>query len=394
MFRKKRSKPPDRPYGVVFAGHLTDMDEDGDLYKSVRQAVDLCDSALRNVKDRVALADQLHDYEKRLNEMSHIRRMSDGEIKHFKSLLERFTSLSRERSGLLERLAGFDRSLPVLGSVGSQAGDAVPEMRDAEEYHRALRHDIGYLEGEKEDLRYERDSLTAGINFISKFSVGLTVLFVFAAVLLGFFSVAQGRNVLMYGAALMFLAVVAAVTLYQFRKRMSFELSLNNKKQQKAVHTLNQKNAVFAFYSNFLNFCYDKYHVRNSQMLQTHLREYEQYKQVAKRIDNVRDVMYETQREIEDIMREKHIDQFRSSLESFAKTINLDDQKDAYDGLIVAKAEAERQLSELEERHAAVWELLTRLKEDRPAARDRVEAVIQTYLSEVARVLEDGAPAG
>ncbi|MDR2650486.1 MAG: hypothetical protein LBB94_12335 [Clostridiales bacterium] len=393
MFHKKRrsldANRSARPYGVIFAGHLAEMDESEDLYKSVRQAVDLCDSALRNVKNRIALADRLHDCENRLGEISYIRRMSDTEISRFRNLLDRFTALSRERGNLLERLTGFDRALPLLESVRDQAGGALRGMRDAEEYHRALRHDIGCLEGEKEDLRYENDYLRAGINFISKFGAGLTALFVSAAALLGFLSATQGRDVLAYGAALIFLAVTAAVTLYLFRRRMSFELSRNGKKQRKAVHALNQKNVVYAFYCNFLNYCYNKYHVRSSQMLQTHLKEYEQYKKVAGRIDNVRDVMYETQREIEDIMREKGIDQIRSSLESFAKTINLDDQKRAYDGLISAKTEAERQLSELEQRHEDIWELLARLKQGRPAARKRVDAVIQTYLDEVGKILND-----
>ena len=394
MLRKQSSsknKPSTRAYSVVFADHLSDLDENGPEYKSVRQAVDLCDSALRNVKSRADLSDKLHGYEKKIHEMSFIHRMSNGEIKHFKSLLDSFASLSKERTGLLERLAKFDRSLPVLESLENQADMAVPEMREAEDYHRALKHDISYLEGEKEGLRYEHDSLTTGITFISKFSVGLTGLFVFTAVLLVFLSLIQGRDVFMYSAALVFLAVTAAASLYVFRKRIAFELSLNNKKQQKAIHVLNRKNIVFAFYDNLLGYCYDKYHVRSSSMLQSHIKDYEQYKMVVKRIDNVRSVMYETQREIEDIMREKQIDQINPSLESFAKNIDLDDKKRVYDEIAAVKSKAEKQMTELEQRHAHIWDLLTRLKEDRPAVRERVERVVQTYLDEVGRILAEGA---
>jgi len=379
---KQDNKQPARAYGVIFADHLTGMDAGGPLYKSVRQAVDLCDSALRNVKRRSALSDKLYECEKKLGELSYIGRMTDSEITHFKSLLEHFMSLSQERSGLLAGLSRFDQSLPVLERVGRQAGEALPEMREAEAYHSALRHDIGYLEGEKEDLRFERGVLSAGIRFISKFSVGLTFLFVFAAVLLCYLALVQGADVFMYSAALIFLSVSAGTLIYFFRKRVSVELSLNQKKRQKAVHVLNQKNTVYAFYSNFLNYCYDKYHVRSAAMLQTRLKDCEDYKKATKRIDSVRGIMYQTQREIEDFMREKKIDQDRASMEGFARTWDAESQKHIYQSLLSAKNKAEKQLTELEKRHEAIWSLLTRLQADRPAAGELIENVIQTYLDE------------
>jgi len=218
--KKKRDKyeygEPIRAYGVIFADHLADIGGDAVLYKSVKQAVDLCDSALRNVKSRVAVSDKLHEFDKRLREFSYIQRMSDKEIRHFKSLLESFAELTKERGNLLERLSKFDRSLPVLDRMENQADEVIPEMRDAEEYRRALKHDISFLEGEKEGLRSERDTLRNGIGFISKFSVGLTGLFVFSAVMLGFMAVIQGVDVFMYSVALIFLAVTAAAILYVF----------------------------------------------------------------------------------------------------------------------------------------------------------------------------------
>jgi len=200
-------------------------------------------------------------------------------------------------------------------------------------------------------------------------------------------------DVLMYSVALVFLAITSGVLLYVFRKRISFELSLNNKKQKKAIHVLNQKNTVFAFYSNFLNYSYDKYHVRSASMLQSNLKDYKQYKQVAKRVDNVRGVMYQTQREIEEIMRDKKIDQDKATMEGFAKTLNLNDKKRTADALMAAKTETEKRLAELEKRHEATWELLTRLKEDRTNARERIEGVVQTYLDEVGKILNEGETA-
>ena len=378
---------PTRAYSVLFADHLADIAADLPLYKSVKQAVDLCDSALRNVKNRVDISDKLSEYEKQLNDISYIPKMSEDEINHFKSLMESVSSLTEERSSLMDRLAKFDRSLPILGKVGNQAEKAIPEMHEAEDYQRALKHDISILEGEKEGLRFERDQLKIGFEFISKFSVGLALMLTFTAVLLGFVSAAYERDVSLYSASLVFLAVITAVVMYVFRKRITMELTLNKKKHQKAIDILNQKNVVFAFYSNFLSHCYDKYHVRSASMLQSNLQEYEEYTKVTTRIDNLRRIMYEVQREIDDFMAQKQIDPLQFSPESFTKDNGIDDQKRLYDELVVAKEKAEEQMSELEERHEAIWDLLTRLKEDRPDMREEVEGVIQTYLTEVERVI-------
>ena len=378
---------PTRAYSVLFADHLADIAADVPLYKSVKQAVDLCDSALRNVKNRVDISDKLSEYEKQLNEISYIPKMSEEEITHFKSLVESVSSLTEERSALMDRLAKFDRSLPVLGKVGDQAEKVVPEMQEAEEYHSALKHDISILEGEKEGLRFERDHLKIGFEFISKFSVGLAMMLTLTAVLLGFVSAAYERDVSIYSASLVFLAVITAVVMYIFRKRITQELTLNTKKQQKAIDILNQKNVVFAFYSNFLNHCYEKYHVRSVSMLQSNLQEYEEYTRVTTRIDNLRRIMYEVQREIEEFMRQKEIDPLQFPMESLAKNTSIDDQKRLYDEIVDAKEKAEEQMTELEERHEAIWDLLTRLKKDRPDMEEEVEGVIQTYLTEVEKVI-------
>jgi len=97
--------------------------------------------------------------------------------------------------------------------------------------------------------------------------------------------------------------------------------------------------------------------------------------------------MYEVQREIDEFMRQKEIDPLQFPLESLTKNTSIDDHKRLYDELIDAKEQAEEQMSELEERHEAIWDLLTRLKEDRPDMQEEVEGVIQTYLTEVERVI-------
>ncbi|MDR1914796.1 MAG: hypothetical protein LBQ68_10005 [Clostridiales bacterium] len=371
----------------IFKPFFSELAETDPQFKTVSQAVGLCTLALRVIRGKINVADKIRLLDERLSQLSHFKEMTALELIHFKSLLDRFASLTNERKTLLDQLTTFDKSLENMGNLESDALDAVDEIKDAERYQRALRHDIGFLEGEKENLKYERNSLVHGINFVGKFSFVLVSLFVFASIFLSYLSLSRGQDIFFYVAALILLAVLTASIVFIFRRNVAVELSRNGKKQQKAVHVLNQKNVVFAYYTNFLSFVYGKYHVKNSGMLQSNLENYDRYKQVLSRIDSIRPAMYETQNEIEKIMRDNNINNMRSSLESFARSVDLDDQKKIYEDLSAQKSNAERTLDELDKKHEAVWDLMTRLRLERPEYSEILDDISETYMDEMGRLL-------
>jgi hypothetical protein len=177
--------------------------------------------------------------------------------------------------------------------------------------------------------------------------------------------------------------------LFVFKRRAAFELSYNGSKQRRAAHVLNQKNAVFAYYTNFLKFEYGKYQVHSSQMLGENLKEYEDYRHVTASIDSVRSLMYETQDEIERFIREKKIGGVDSSLERYAKNFDWEAQKRAYAELSERKDKAGQIMAALDARHEKVWGLLTRLRANRTLAQPILDNITQAYMDEVGRLITE-----
>ncbi|MCL2400314.1 MAG: hypothetical protein FWC91_11315 [Defluviitaleaceae bacterium] len=369
------------------------MDEDDPLYPSIRQTSSLCDDALRIAKQRIQLGTRLQEYDEKLVELECFARLTDTELDRLKKLLEYFMSLTVERNMLYNQLSDFDKSLVEMFKLEEEAALAVPQIKEAEERQRLLKQDLGYLYGERADLVYERENMEKGLNFIRIFTLGLVGVFIVVTVLLGFLYIFNGTDIFLPTSIIILMVIVISTLLYIFRRRIRHELKINFKKQMRAVEFINKKNVVYAYYTNFLRFVYNKYKVRNAQMLERNLENFGNYKFLVERIDNLRRTMYETEAEIERFMRDKKLTGLRASVEGFAKTANLEDKKRYFDELTKSKATLDQELSALDLRHEEIWDTLMVLNDHDRSSNKIIDKIIQTYLDEAGRLLMHTEPA-
>jgi len=311
--------------------------------------------------------------------------LNPEEAKEIKNLLETFLSVTRDRNVLRHQLVDFDKGVDAIARLEEDAVAAIPKIQDSERMHRILKRDVGYIEGERVDLEYERETLFSGLAFSRKLTLGAVIMLSLAIMMLGYIAIILNDRVFYQTAALTMAAILVMCALYMFRRRILFELKLNAKKQSRAVELMNKKTAVLAHHTNFLNFAYKKYKVRNSQALIKNLSEYDRYKHVTSRLDSIRGIMYETESRIEQFLREKNIDSGKFSIEQFAINIDIDDKQKYYRMLEQDKLKQEENLQTLDSRHNDIWEYLEVLK-----AADTtgvVEVLSQMYLDEVAQIL-------
>lgn len=364
------------------------MDKDDPLYPSVRQAASLCDDALRIAKQRIRLSGKLNDLDEKLTELEYFNNLTDEETQELKRLLDHFVSLTSERSMLLNQLSDFDKSLVEMFTLEDDATLAMPQIVDAEKHQRALRQDVSYLHGEKEELVDERDDMGRTLLFLHRFTVGMVATFLVVSVALTFLYIFGGMDIFLPTTILILLVMVIVTLLYLFRRRVRYEIRHNLRKQHRAVELLNKKNVLYAYYTNYLRYSYNKYKVKNARMLETNLKDFGNYKYIVGRIDTVRNLMYETEERIERFLREKNLTFIKATIEGFARTVNLEDKKRFYNELKTEKTSAEAELSELDARHEEIWETLMVLN-DRDRSLDHIiEAILSTYLSEAAQLLD------
>lgn len=363
-------------------------------YESVKKAAELCDEAILLSKRRIGAINRAGMISGKMAELECYESLTDAEIEDFKNLIERFISLNKDRNALRFQIAGFDKSLVEMGDLEEDAKFILKNMEDSERQRKILRHDIGLLQGEKSDLEYEYIQMQNAGEFVRKLSVGLLAVFGFMAVFLGFWIFNGNANLFVPTALLCLTVIILIVFLSVFRQRIRTELRLNLLKQQKCVELINKKNVVYAYHLNFLRFVYRKYNVRNSDKLKKNLSDFNDYKTITRRYDSIKSAMYQTERQIENFLREKNISNALITIEKFAKTVDLEDKRKIYNNYSVELARLEKLLEGLDSLLEGIWGELS-LLEELDKTQDKVVAhIIKQYNQEVENIVKINAKAG
>ena len=365
-----------------FKRFYEEMDITDPAYIGVRHASTLCDDALRIATKRIRASKRLNFVTEKLSELEAFINLTQEEIDNLKKMLERFVALASERSVLLEKLTDYDAALVDMESLAQDAWQVIPSIKDAEKHQRALRMDIGYLSLEKDELVQEHEAIKNSIAFMHKVTIGGIASFFAIGLLLILLQYFGSINVFVPTVIFVFLVAAFVVLVNMFRYKSQSEAKQNIKKQQRAVELLNKKSVVFAYYTNFLRFCYKKYKARNSRTLENNLKDLDSYRQLANRIDTVRSLMYETETTIERFVREKKLGLVKSTMEGFAKTINIDDKHKHFKEYSAEKEIVEKNLADLDKRHEEIWNILMELNINDTG--DIVNKVIETYIDEAA----------
>ncbi len=387
---------PDKKVETVeysrFKHYLDGYDEQSEDYNSIKLAVDICDEAFLITEKRIMLIDKQKAIEERLNEHECYSKLDDDDVYKIKDLLNRFASLTRDRKNLRDQLDSFERSLSFMRELEPEVPDALKEIKEAEERQRLFKQDLGYLEGEKSDLEYEMERFEIGLSFIQKFTVGMCIFFGLATIVLAFLSVFNNIDVLFPMTALIVMVIIISVLLYAFRRRIIFEKALNYKKQNRAVELINKKTVLYAHYTNFLNYEYKKFKVKNSEMLKNNMSDYGLYKHLTARLDSIRSIMYQTEAEIEDFLREKDLYNPSFTIERFSQVFDMDNKKSVYNELISEKSAIETNLSLMDKRHEALWDILSDLSEKDTTEEGIVGRIIKSYVDEAGNLISRNTP--
>ena len=386
LFKSRKSAGRDHEAYSKFKHFFEKIGPGDPMYPSVRQAATLCDDALRTAKQRIRLSERIHRLNEQMAELESFSRLTEEEIHQLKLLLDHFVSLTSERSMLLNQLSDFDKSLVEMFKLEEDAVLAIPQIHESEKYQRALRQDLSYLHGEKEDLVFEREDMNKTLLYMHRFSIGLLVLFLLVITLLAFLYIFNDQNIFLPTAILVLLVIGLVTLLSMFRQRLRAGLRLNLRKQHRAVELLNKKNILFAYYTNYLRFSYKKYKVKNARMLESNLKDFGNYKFLINRIDTIRNLMYETEDNIERFLREKKLTGVKATIEGFARTVNLEDKKRYYNEILAERQGAEKELSALEERTTEIWETLMVLNDRDHSHNHIIEEIISTYLNEAGQL--------
>ena len=388
--RNFKSKPNKRKIEISktskFDDFLRGISKRDPMYDTVAHVVSLCDAAIDLAKEKLMIESKLQVLNAELKEVAHYDAMTDEDIDYFKELLERYVSLSKDRNALRYQIAGFDRALEKMDKLEADAKYILDNVKDAERKQRYFKHDLMHLEGEKEALNYERETLTNARAFVLKFTQTVMVMFgitTLALIAYGFFATV---NIFTPLAILCVMMLVLVAVVYFLNIRIRKELVANQKRRHRAAELFNKKSVVYVHYTKFLNFIYKKYDVNNAEKLDQNIKDYGNYKHLITRFDGIGNNLKRTEEQIEFFIKEHQIQHNSGTLEGFAKTVNIENKRKYHQELKKEKDRLESRNKELENKHNGIWNDLQIInEEDKSSA--IIDEIIQRYIDEVGRLV-------
>ena len=375
--------------------YVRQIDKRHESFAIVKRAAELCDEAILVAKQRIQVIKRVHMLDEKMTELECYEKLSDKETADLKNLIERFVSLSKDRTALRFQISGFDKGLVEMEKLEEEAKSVIVHMEESEKNRKILRQDINLLQGEKADLEHDYLQMVNANDFIQKLSIGLLAVSTVITLALGYIIFINKRNIFMPVAVLCIALMVLGCFIYVFRQKLGYEVKLNLVKQQKCIEIINKKNVVYAYHLNFLKFVYKKYNVRSSDKLKKNLRSFSDYKSVTHRYDSIRNSMYQTEYQIESFLKEKQISNAMITIEKFAKTVNLDDKKKVYANYSTERTRMEKRLEALDKLHEGIWSELSVLNELDKTYEKQVDRIIEQYSVEIENIVKiNTAPVG
>ena len=121
-------------------------------------------------------------------------------------------------------------------------------------------------------------------------------------------------------------------------------------------------------------------------MLKKNLKDLDNYKHIANRFDNIRNIMYQTETQIEDFLRSKKLGGVRSTVEQFARTVDIDNKRGYFKELSEEKMSYEKSLAECEERMVKINNEIEAAANGDPGEAQVLNRMLQAYQNEIENV--------
>ena len=176
----------------------------------------------------------------------------------------------RESEGLLSQ-----EQYNTMKRLEKDIPDTIKTLNDMEMRDSMLKNDMGYLEGEKEDLKYTRIDDTDSAYHIRTALIVVLVLFLLISITLFAVALLGKRNVTLPAAIEGMIAVLCFTICYRIQE--------TDAKINRAISLLNKVKAKYVNNTNTLDYIYEKYGVNSGKELMFQWDLYNQMQRDAER---------------------------------------------------------------------------------------------------------------
>lgn len=243
-------------------------------YSNVRaneaQAVkDFCEQL---VDVSVHSAELAREYELVTSYLTDIQRIEELPVQMAEELIDLATKIdtlnkNRENYSKSENLLPIEQ-YNIMSTYEDDVIDAIKNLNDMEMRDGMLKNDMGYLEGEKEDLKYMRSEYLDGITRVRGIIIAVLAIFLGAVMIMTAYAVSSKESVTLYaliaGVITMLSFAIAFVRYSDLRK----QIQECDAKLKRAVSLQNKVKAKYINNTNTVDYIYEKYGVNSCKELE------------------------------------------------------------------------------------------------------------------------------
>lgn len=345
-----------------------------------KKANSLCEELLDTGKKKLILLKELQELSKRESELEKFKKLTEEDIKRIRKLLFDHKAIVDEREALKGRLISRNRILSTIQKYEEDFPDIIKEIEEAEDKQRRVKMDIDYLTGEKEALIYSKEQLELAKEFIDRLSVGIVILFGLVALIFTYIFIAKESNIFFPLSITAICVMLVGTITYFFKRRVVFEINKNGLMQAKVVKLLNGAKIRYVYYTNFLDYEYNKYNVDSTEQLQRSWELYMKNKHHEKRYNNINIRMNQIEEEVMGILKDRGINV--NYFEDIKHWSRIEERKNVLDNIQKEKSILESKLNYLDQYQEEIWAQLEELKENDETEDKTIEKIINRYLEE------------
>ncbi|WP_341877687.1 hypothetical protein [Defluviitalea saccharophila] len=352
-----------------------------DFFDDAERANSLCAELMDIAHKKIDLLKELQEVTKEEKELERFKLLTAEDLRKIRKLLFDHKAIEDEKESLKGRLISKNRILNTIQKYEDEVPKILKEIQEAEEKQRRVKRDVDYLEGEKEELIYNREQLENAKIMIHKVSIGTVITFgiialIFASIIM------NGNNRIFIPAVITAIAAIGMGTwLYIFRRRVEYEIVKNGRMQARAVKLLNKAKIRYVYYTNFLEYEYKKFNVDSLEQLERNWELYKKNKHHEKRYRSINSTMSRIEDEVLDILENRgiHVNYF----DDIKQWSSVEERKKILMALQQEKEALESKLDFLDTYQEDIWTQLNELKERDQTENKIIEKIIQNYLEDM-----------
>jgi hypothetical protein len=152
------------------------------------------------------------------------------------------------------------------------------KIKSSEDRQALIKRDLEHLEGEKADLNYEKNKLNAMQSVVKVMSIVFLSLFSIFLIILATMFVYE-KDILIPGIILVLFSSFFVLFIYMSKRKTSFSLINNDKKQKRAIELMNKVKIKYVNTTNYLEFEYKKLKINSSDELRYNWEQYVKQKE-------------------------------------------------------------------------------------------------------------------